>query len=92
MTRAEMLERAKQIVCNDRNKQYGEPEDNFAVIAELWESYLGVKIGAIDVANMMILFKMARIVTVIHPSLDSYIDIAGYAACAAEMVEVENES
>ena len=30
-----ILEDAIQCVCTDRNEQYGEPEDNFKVIAEL---------------------------------------------------------
>lgn len=33
MNRKEILEAAEQCVCHDRNEQYGEPENNFAVIA-----------------------------------------------------------
>lgn len=69
MQREQMLEQAKQTVCHDRNTQYGEPEDNFKVIAELWTAYLFGKskanggkfsLGPDDVASMMILFKVAR--------------------------------
>ena len=34
MTRSGILDAAKQIVTKDRNARYGEPEDNFSVIAE----------------------------------------------------------
>lgn len=81
---------AKQIVCNDRNQQYGEPEDNFKVIAGYWEAYLdgkyemGIPLDSEDVANMMVLFKMGRITTSKTYKEDSYIDMAGYTACAME--------
>ena len=34
MKRNEILENAAEIITTDRNKQYGEPEDNFCVIAD----------------------------------------------------------
>lgn len=89
-TRAEILDSAKKCVCEDRNGQYGEPEDSFKNIAQYWEIYLRrncVSAGAdvcvtpADVAMMMALFKIARIETAEKPSLDSYIDAAGYIAC-----------
>lgn len=40
MTRTECLDAAKTYICTDRNNQYGEPENNFSVIARLWEVYL----------------------------------------------------
>lgn len=88
--REKCLDEAKRIVCNDRNQQYGEPEDNFDVISEYWAAYLngkykiGVPLDAGDVANMMVLFKMGRITTSKTYKEDSYIDMAGYTACAME--------
>lgn len=38
MKRYEILETAAKIVKGGKNKQYGEPEDNFAVIAEYWST------------------------------------------------------
>lgn len=88
-SRGVILDEAKQTVCSDRNKQYGEPEDNFAVIASYWNTYLayGVKreLTAEDVANMMVLFKMGRITTQAEAKRDSYVDAAGYIACAGEI-------
>jgi len=87
--RKEILEKAIQCVCTDRNGTYGEPEDNFKVIAELWNTYLsfvltgGQMLEAKDVAAMMILFKIARTVTAQVPAPDTWVDIAGYAACGA---------
>ena len=89
-TRAEILDSAKKCVCEDRNGQYGEPEDSFKYIAAYWEVYLrrncvvegaDVCVTPADVAMMMALFKIARIETAEKPSLDSYVDAAGYIAC-----------
>lgn len=84
MTRGEILDKAKEIVTHDRNNQYGEPERNFKVIADFWTIYTGVAIDEVDVACMMILFKMGRNGTGKHKS-DNYIDICGYAACGGEI-------
>jgi hypothetical protein len=85
-TRTEILDTAKQYVSADRQSQYGEPEDNFATIAAFWADYLGVPLNAYDVALMMALLKIARMKA--HPkSPDSAIDLAGYAACAGEILE-----
>lgn len=94
MNRSETLEAAKQIVCADREAKYGAPEDNFGLIGSLWQAYLkascvgsdaDVCVDRDDVANMMILLKVARAGTAINPKADNWIDIAGYAACASEI-------
>ena len=82
--RAEILEAAKNIVCNDREGQYGSPEDNFALISYLWCAYLGYNITEKDVAIMMCLLKIARIKTG-KPKEDNWIDAIGYLACGAEL-------
>lgn len=41
MKRAEILETAKVCVCGKREQDYGSPEDNFQIIADLWSVYLG---------------------------------------------------
>lgn len=85
--RREILTDAAVCVCSDRNLMYGEPEDNFDVIAAMWSAYLGMPVTGADVAAMMILFKVARIATAEKPSRDSYVDIAGYAACGGGMIK-----
>ena len=87
MTREETLDKAKAVVTKDRNDQYGLPESTFGTIARLWSAYLGRSITPKDVAVMMILLKCAR--TKHKVSDDTWIDIAGYAACGAEVMEVQ---
>jgi hypothetical protein len=91
LTRADILHAAEKCVCGQREQDYGTPEDNFKAIAELWESYLNkactrgvnVRVEAKDVAVMMALLKIARIAAG-GGKADSWIDLAGYAACGAE--------
>ena len=90
MTRAEILENAKVCVCGHREQDYGNPENSFNRIAKLWTAYMDFPFTAKDVAIMMGLLKVARIKA--GNSIDSAIDLAGYAACAGEIYsEVEYE-
>ena len=82
--REECLRRANEIVNGQREQSYGTPEDNFRLIAELWSSYLEADVSAVDVAMMMALLKIARISTGTFKE-DSFIDLAGYAACGYEI-------
>lgn len=84
MKRQETLEAAMRCVCGERQDQYGTPEDNFGTIANLWTAYLGYPVSAVDVAMMMSLLKIARIKTGTATE-DSFVDLAGYAACGAEI-------
>ena len=88
MERAETLDRAKACVCGDREQDYGSPERNFKLIAAMWSVYLDVDISPVDVANMMIHVKQARIKSG-HAKDDNWIDIAGYAACGGELEKGE---
>ena len=95
MNRAEILDAARVCVCGQREQEYGKPEDNFNTIGLLWSVYLNAAhpeytkafpyngITAKDVATMMALLKVARIATGSSP--DSFVDLAGYAACAGEI-------
>lgn len=82
--RAAILEEAMKIVHHDRNANYGNPEDNFNQIAQLWTAYKKVKFTAADVAVMNMLIKIARLAN--NPNHhDSAVDIAGYAACLGDI-------
>ena len=91
VTRAAMLDMAKAIVGGEREKQYGSPEDSFWAIAAYWTVYLQQvghlpehrELTAEDTAIMMILLKVARQAG--RGKLDNWVDIAGYAACGAEI-------
>lgn len=89
------LEAAIAACCGDRALNYGKPEDNFKRIAMLWTAWFSIRPPAVypqellsfssfDVAVMNILLKIARLANT--PShADSWIDIAGYAACGADI-------
>lgn len=90
--RARILDKAMEITHHDRNASYGNPEDNFQHIANLWNSYLRVSrpdmplIKSADVAVMNMLIKVARLGN--NPAhSDSAVDIAGYAACLGDIQE-----
>lgn len=91
LTRVDILHAAEKCVCGQREQDYSTPEDNFKAIAELWEAYLNkactrgvnVRVEAKDIAVMMALLKIARIAAG-GGKADSWIDLAGYAACGAE--------
>lgn len=91
-TRKSILEAAEKCVC-EGEEQYGPAENNFTLIAALWEIYINAKcvsrsarvdISPDDVAMLMALLKIARTVTG-TPKADNYVDLAGYAACAGEI-------
>lgn len=88
--RAYILEEAMNCVCGNREQDYGTPEDNFGTIADLWSVYLDADIDAIDVAIMMALLKIARIRNG-GGTIDSFIDLAGYAACGGELLDKETK-
>jgi hypothetical protein len=80
------LDEAKRTICGERQDVYGNPEDSFTLIANYWNAYLAAKDGmlsALDIAHMMILFKMARVQGQ-APKRDNYVDLCGYAGIAAD--------
>ena len=87
MTRMDVLEAAGKCVCGQREQDYGSPERNFKTIADLWSVYTGIEISPVDVAMMMALLKIARVKGG-GGTGDSYVDLAGYAACAGEIAEL----
>lgn len=84
MTRTELLETARKTVCGEREQDYGSPENSFQRIAEFWGTYLNQQITPVDVAAMMALLKLARVAEG-HGKADNWVDLAGYAACGAEI-------
>ena len=82
--RVEILHDAEKCICGQREQDYGNPEQNFCIIANLWSDYLDDEITALDVAMMMCLLKIARIKNG-GGTGDSFVDLAGYAACGGEI-------
>lgn len=97
MKRQAVLDQAGAYIQKDRNSTYGEPEDNFDSIARLWRGYaytrwgIELPIETYDVANLMILMKMARAANDPVGNYDNYVDTAGYAACAAEVAALAEQ-
>ena len=87
MKRSEILEAARLCVCGEREQDYGTPEDSFGLIGQLWTAYMGTLFTSKDVAMMMALLKIARIAGG-SGTRDSFIDLAGYAACGGECADV----
>lgn len=81
MTRQQLLSNASIKVVNPERR-----EDTFPTIAKLWSAYLSKPISESDVCALMILLKAARL-SAGYSSADSLVDIAGYAACAAEYLD-----
>lgn len=86
--RSEVLRLANQYIVSDRAATHGKAEDSFGQIAGAWNWWLAERLTspltAFDVAQMMGLFKDARIKG--NPThSDSYIDGCGYRAIAAEI-------
>lgn len=78
-----LLEEADQIINGQRRTDYGDAKACFNRIATFWNTYLGGRcdkeLSPYDVANMMILFKVAR--DAHKPGhRDNFLDIIGYAA------------
>ena len=91
MNRKEALDEAARCVLSDRNKEYGNPEDNFKTTAQIWNAHLqgrglladGKSLEPLDVAALMVGLKLARLVT--SPGkTDTWVDMIGYAACGVE--------
>lgn len=86
--RTKTLRKAESLITGDRNRTYGDPTDNFRDIAEVWTTYLkhklrdGETISSGDTAWMMIGLKMVRAKA--QPSMDNWVDAAGYAGCGSE--------
>lgn len=98
MTRNDILDKAKSIINGERQGTYGDAENSFAVISQLWSAYLGRDLTSEDVANMMILMKVARNSSGVYKD-DNWIDICGYAALGGEIqakygskIEIEPKS
>lgn len=89
-TRESILDRARDCVCGQREEDYGCPEDSFGRIAALWTAYTGVEISPANVAVMMALLKIARL-RGNGTHIDSWVDLAGYAACGGEIAAKELE-
>lgn len=74
----------------DRGLTYGHPADNLQHTAMLLSAYLQTPIHDYQVAGIMLLVKLAR-TNQTADSIDSWLDMASYAAIGGELATEENE-
>jgi hypothetical protein len=79
---------AHRLINGERQAHYGSQYVNFGDIADLWSAYLDKPVSRNDVANLMILLKIARTKRQGYHR-DSYTDVAGYAGCAEKVHQRE---
>jgi hypothetical protein len=105
MTRESVLDKAKSVITGEREQQYGSPEDNFKIIAALWDAYLDARYDSvdtfdengeydgyeIDAHDVAVMMCLLKIGRIAsgRTTEDNYVDLAGYAACAGEIAESE---
>lgn len=87
--RAAVLERARHLVDGPRAEEYGPPELSFQRVADGWNWWLRARgrpadLHAEDVGAMLAMLKLSR-ASQSPAHADSWVDLAGYAACAAEV-------
>ncbi len=82
--RQAVLDRAAQAVTVDRAATHGDVEASFVALSAIWSARLGVTVSAAQVAIMLVDLKGTRAWG--NPGHeDNWVDIAGYAACGAEV-------
>ena len=103
-TAASICADAAALVGGDRQVTHGDKTINFSNTADAWNAILRAKarkagwpihdvfvtLDALDVANMLEAFKIARRYSGSH-NIDDYVDGAGYAGCAGEIAEKLNQ-
>lgn len=89
-TAVEILDHMKDVL-GAREGNYDHPAPNFQRIANYWNvllvNKLAIALTASDVANMMILMKVAR--EQFRHGEDNLLDIIGYAVCGLRINEDE---
>ena len=91
-----ILHKAYAIINGDRQKDYGDPWDNFGLLADFFTSYVRKRWGVeiefkrTDVVNFLEMLKLSRACTG-NPTMDTYVDIAGYAGLGGDFASRQHE-
>jgi len=85
--RISALREAARLTDGQRDRQYGSPEDNFSRIAKIWTILFHKEFTTEDVAIAFAAVKLARFASNSGFQPDTWIDLAGYAACGYEVGE-----
>lgn len=83
-TGSEMLHDAAEVI-EQRGKVYGSPKKDFERTAMMWSAIIGAPVQPQHVAMCMMALKISRLCETPNHA-DSWLDIAGYAACGSEVV------
>ena len=96
MLSTEILDKVKKLVSSDRAKQNGDIVENHENIGRLWSGYLqnktklNINILPEDVANLMVLLKIARSQGGAF-NIDDFVDMTGYSAIAGQITSKRHE-
>jgi len=95
MNTTDILKKTEKLVSESRHDKHGDKIVNHENISRLWTGYLQnkTKLNLVilpeDVANMMVLLKIAR-TQAGHFNIDDHVDACGYAAISGEIAEKRN--
>ena len=96
MLSIEIRDKVREIVSSDRAKQNGVMVENHVNISRLWTGYLqnktklNINILPEDVANLMVLLKIARSQGGAF-NIDDFVDMTGYSAIAGHITSKRHE-
>lgn len=83
--KATVLDKAKDLIYGDREKDYGKTSDNFADICTGWEIIFKNGFTSERVGLAMAWLKICRASTDNCEKEDSLVDLAGYAGCVEKI-------
>ncbi len=97
--RGEILAETESIINGKRNRDYGDPVEDFTTTSALWQTYLSriyarrgrLELKPHDVAAMMMLLKLARL-TWTPEEKDHWMDALGYGALGWECEVRQNKN
>lgn len=95
--RASALDEARRLVTGDRNNQYGPPTQDFQRTADLLNALGYQRVDATDEihdiqpSDVAIIIAQVKVSRIMHSrgKRDSWVDLAGYAACGYECATEE---
>lgn len=98
--RASALNEARDLITGDRNNQYGPPTQDFARTADLLNALGYQRLDAagnpepILSSDVAIIIAQVKVSRLMHSrgKRDSWVDLAGYAACGFECATEEGNS
>jgi hypothetical protein len=98
--RASALNEARDLITGDRNAQYGPPTQDFARTADLLNALGYTRVDAeakahpILASDVAIIIAQVKVSRLMHSrgKRDSWVDLAGYAACGYECATEEENA